>query len=63
MKYRKYGNISDKISEIGFGTWQLGNTIDWNGPNEEESLELVKKAIEYGINFFDTAPNYGEGKK
>ena len=62
MKYKFYVEGSPKVSVIGFGAWQLGNDIDWHGMAEEEAILLVHKAIEEGINFFDTAPNYGNGK-
>lgn len=62
MKYRTLGSTNIKVSEIGFGAWQLGNTIDWVGIPESEAEAIVNKAIELGINFFDTAPNYAGGK-
>jgi aryl-alcohol dehydrogenase-like predicted oxidoreductase len=61
MEYRSYVEGSPQISVIGFGAWQLGNNIDWSGMTETEAIELVHKAIDEGINFFDTAPNYGLG--
>jgi len=39
----------------------LGNNSGWQRMSEKEALELVEKSLEYGINFFDTAPNYGHG--
>lgn len=62
MKYKSYVEGSPKVSVIGFGAWQLGNNIDWSGMTETDAVVLVHKAIEEGINFFDTAPNYGNGK-
>ena len=62
MNYRPYGKSGKMVSEIGFGTWQLGNDKDWNGLKFEDAIELVHKAVELGCNFFDTAPNYAEGK-
>lgn len=61
MKYNRYIKDSIKVSEIGLGAWQLGNNSGWQSMSEKEALELVEKSIEYGINFFDTAPNYGHG--
>jgi aryl-alcohol dehydrogenase-like predicted oxidoreductase len=46
---------------IGFGAWQLGNGIDWSGMTEQEAIDLVHRAIDEGVNFFDTAPGYGRG--
>ena len=61
MKYRKYIKDSIKISEIGLGAWQLGHNSGWKSMTENEAIELVHKSLDLGINFFDTAPNYGHG--
>jgi aryl-alcohol dehydrogenase-like predicted oxidoreductase len=61
MEYRSYIEGSPEVSVIGFGAWQLGNNIDWSGMTETEATYLVHKAIDEGINFFDTSPNYGLG--
>ncbi len=61
MEYRPYAEGSPKVSAIGFGAWQLGNDIDWSGMTEKEAIGLVYKAIDEGVNFFDTSPNYGLG--
>jgi aryl-alcohol dehydrogenase-like predicted oxidoreductase len=61
MKYNKYIDDSALVSEIGLGAWQLGNNSGWQSMSENNALELVGKALELGINFFDTAPNYGHG--
>lgn len=61
MKYNKYLKDSTLVSEIGLGAWQLGNNSGWKSMLEKDAIELVKKSLEYGINFFDTAPNYGHG--
>jgi aryl-alcohol dehydrogenase-like predicted oxidoreductase len=61
MKYNRYIKDSALVSEIGIGAWQLGNNSGWQGMSEKDAVELVQKALEYGVNFFDTAPNYGHG--
>jgi len=61
MKYKRYIKDSIKVSEIGLGAWQLGINSGWKSMSEHEAIKLVEKAIEYGVNFFDTAPNYGHG--
>jgi len=61
MNYNRYIKDSIKVSEIGLGAWQLGNNCGWQNMSEKEAIKLVEKALEYGINFFDTAPNYGNG--
>lgn len=62
MKYRYLGNSGIMVSEIGFGTWTLG--LDWWGKKleEEESISMLKRAYDLGINFFETADMYGKGK-
>lgn len=62
MEYRHSKRFNKKISRIGFGAWQLGNDQDFSGMSEKEGIELVKKAVDEGITFFDTAPNYAGGK-
>jgi len=61
MKYNKYIKDSALVSEIGLGAWQLGKNSGWQSMTEKNAVELVEKSLEYGINFFDTAPNYGYG--
>jgi aryl-alcohol dehydrogenase-like predicted oxidoreductase len=61
MKYNSYLENSPLVSEIGLGAWQLGQNSGWQTMSEKEAGALVEKAIDLGINFFDTAPNYGQG--
>ena len=62
MKQRKYGKTGKMVSELGFGAWQLGNTNknEWGDLNQDP-IRLVHAAIDQGINFFDSALNYGRG--
>lgn len=61
MEYRKVDRFDKQISKIGFGAWQLGNKKEYDSISVESGIELVKQAVNMGITFFDTAPNYGEG--
>lgn len=68
MKYRKFGNTDLLVSEIGFGAWaigggaMIGNTaIGWGDADDIASINAIHKAIDSGINFFDTADIYGLG--
>ena len=54
------GKTNEKISTIGLGTWQFSEA--WGVLEYEKAKEIVSKAIEVGINFFDTAAVYGRGK-
>ena len=60
MKYRKLGRTGWKISEISFGAWAIGGT--WGNVNDNESIAALHKALESGVNFFDTADVYGDGR-
>ncbi len=61
MNYRNYTKYSPKVSAIGFGAWQLGNGATWSAMTDGEAIDLVKAALDRGVNFFDTAPNYADG--
>jgi aryl-alcohol dehydrogenase-like predicted oxidoreductase len=52
--------MNKPINKIGFGAWQLGNQ-EWGNMTFDDGIKLVQKAVEKGVNFFDTAPNYGSG--
>ena len=60
MHHRRLGRTELQVSEVGFGAWQLGNDDSWGGMSDTAAHELVAKAIEGGINLFDTAPNYAK---
>jgi aryl-alcohol dehydrogenase-like predicted oxidoreductase len=49
------------VSQIGFGCWPLGGH-GWGKVVEEDMIHAVHRAIDLGINFFDTAPAYGLGR-
>lgn len=61
MESSKY--YQDKsISRLGFGAWPLGNISRGVKMSFEDGVTLVKKAIDKGVTFFDTAPNYASGE-
>ena len=60
MKYRKLGRTNYEISEIGYGAWGIGGAL-WQGAKDDESLAALRRAIELGLNFIDTALAYGDG--
>lgn len=59
MKYRKLGRTGWELSEISFGTWAIGSA--WGKVNDNDSIKALHKALELGVNFFDTADVYGDG--
>lgn len=60
MRYRKLGKAGFEVSEISFGAWGIGGDW-WAGEDDAESLKSMRLAFELGVNFVDTAPNYGNG--
>lgn len=58
MKYRRLGDSGVRLSEIGLGGWlTFGNAVDL-----QQTMAVMNKAFEVGINFFDTADVYARGK-
>lgn len=60
MQNKKFLRSDDEISLLGFGCWGIGKS-EWVGAKDEESKIILRKAIDEGINFFDTALAYGNG--
>jgi len=60
MNYRRLGRTNLDVSEVGYGAWGIGG-IQWLGGNDDESLRALRRAIDLGLNFIDTALAYGEG--
>ncbi len=59
MQYRVFGRTGWKISTVSFGAWAIGGT--WGPVDDNESLAALHRAVELGVNFFDTADVYGDG--
>jgi aryl-alcohol dehydrogenase-like predicted oxidoreductase len=59
MKYRQLGRTGYQVAEVSFGAWAIGGT--WGQVNDNESMETLHKALDCGVNFFDTADVYGDG--
>ncbi|MFW6280496.1 MAG: aldo/keto reductase [Halanaerobium sp.] len=60
MNYRTLGKTAFKVSEVSFGGWAIGGS--WGEVDDQTSLETLRQALELGINFFDTADVYGNGR-
>ncbi|MBV8815089.1 MAG: aldo/keto reductase [Verrucomicrobia bacterium] len=60
MKHRKLGKTGFEVSEVSLGTWQIG--ASWGSISEKDAIALLHAAIDNGINFFDTADVYGDGR-
>ncbi len=62
MKTRKLGNSDLHITPIGLGTFAMGSTgwhASWGPQKDSDSIDTIKRAVESGINWIDTAPIYG----
>ena len=60
MKYRQLPRTNLRLSEVGFGVWTVA-TNWWGRMEESERLSLLRRALDMGINLFDTADAYSEG--
>ncbi len=60
MEYTELGLTQLNVSRICFGTWQFGG--DWGAQEIDENRAAMHRALELGINFFDTAQGYGWGE-
>jgi aryl-alcohol dehydrogenase-like predicted oxidoreductase len=61
MEYRALGRTGWNISVIGFGAWGIGGDA-WGTTNDQTSLDALRRAIDLGVNFIDTADVYGDGR-
>ena len=59
MNYRELGRTGFRVSSISFGAWAIGNA--WGEVKTDESLSALHRAVDSGVNFFDTADVYGDG--
>lgn len=60
MNYRELGRTGWKVSEISFGAWAIGGA--WGEVDDRESLATLHRAADLGVNFYDTADVYGDGR-
>ena len=57
MEYRELGRTGWKVSAISLGTWAMGSL--WGPVDPRESMAALNRALDLGVNFFDTADAYG----
>jgi aryl-alcohol dehydrogenase-like predicted oxidoreductase len=60
MNYRLLGRTDMKVSEVSFGAWAIG--ASWGPVDDTTSMAALNKAVDCGVNFFDTADVYGNGR-
>ncbi|MEI6668969.1 MAG: aldo/keto reductase [Acidobacteriota bacterium] len=59
MNYRRFGRLGWQVAEVGFGTWGMGG---WSGSDDDRSRAALRRGLESGCNFLDTALVYGNGR-
>ena len=60
MKFREFSDLGWRVSEIGLGCWAIGS--EWGEVSPEDARETLKTSLDNGVNFFDTADVYGDGR-
>jgi len=60
MQYRPLGRTGWNISTVSFGAWAIGGT--WGDVDDDESMDALHRALDLGVNFFDSADVYGDGR-
>ena len=60
MNYRSFSDLGWKVSEIGLGCWQIGWC--WGDVSDKDARNVLKEALDKGVNFFDTSDTYGDGR-
>ena len=60
MIYKEFGRTGWQVSTVGFGSWAIG--ADWGPVEKEDAVSALHTALDEGINLFDTADVYGDGR-
>jgi aryl-alcohol dehydrogenase-like predicted oxidoreductase len=60
MEYRRIRGTDLEVSAVGFGVWTVGTTW-WGVKDRNVGIDLLQRAFDYGITFFDTADTYASG--
>ena len=64
MQTVKFGKTDMEITTIGFGSWAIGGSgwrAAWGPQDDQEAIDAIKRALELGVNWIDTAAVYGLG--
>ena len=65
MQTRLLGNTDLNLSVVGLGTWAIGGgewAFGWGDQNDDQAIAAIKRAVDVGVNWIDTAAVYGMGK-
>jgi aryl-alcohol dehydrogenase-like predicted oxidoreductase len=60
VEHRVLGRSGRQVAVVGLGAWQLG--ADWGDVDESQAFAVLSAAVESGVDFFDTADVYGDGR-
>ena len=60
MHYRTLGKTGYRVSTVSFGAWAIGGS--WGSSDDATSMTALHRAVDRGVNFFDTADVYGDGR-
>lgn len=61
MRYRTLANTDVSLSEVGFGVWTIAAGW-WGEYTDEQAADLLRRALDVGVTFFDTGDTYGNGR-
>ena len=64
MQKRELGNTGMQITPVGFGSWAIGGDnwqFGWGTQDDGDAIAAIERAVEFGINWIDTAAVYGLG--
>ncbi len=62
MEMRKCGDTELRLSALGLGCWAFGGGEYWGAQSQDEVNRVVRRAVELGVNYFDSAEAYNEGR-
>ena len=60
MQFRELGRTGWKVSSVSFGAWAIGG--NWGEVGDDDAMAALHRALDRGVNFFDTADVYGDGR-
>jgi aryl-alcohol dehydrogenase-like predicted oxidoreductase len=60
MEYRELGRTGWRVSAVSFGAWAIGGS--WGAVDDDAAMAALHRALDRGVNFFDTADVYGDGR-
>ncbi len=64
MQTKQFGKTDLLVTPLGFGSWAIGGggwEFGWGRQNDEESIAAIRRALDLGMNWIDTAAVYGLG--